>query len=256
MATQLDSAPAGVEYPSSDGKPMAESDLHRHQMARAIETIQGWFADRTDVYVTGNLLVYFEEGNPRRCRAPDLMVVLGAPKGDRDVYKVWEEGRFPDFVLEITSRSTKGEDTDEKFRVYRDEWRVREYFLFDPLEEYLDPSLRGYRLVGGEYQPIVPHRGQVASEVLGLRLDREGMRLVFRNPDTASTLLPPAEERARRAELARELAETKARFAEDERSMAEMQRDAERRAREAAEAEVARLRAELAALRNPPPPAN
>lgn len=250
MAIQLEPAAAVIEYPSSDGKPMAETDVHRNLMIRAIETVDGWFADRPDVYVTGNLMVYYQEGDPRLCRSPDLMVVVGVPKGDREVYKVWEEGgRFPSFALEITSKSTRDEDLDEKFRVYRDVWKVREYVLFDPLEEYLDPSLQGFRLAGKKYRPIPPRRGQLASEVLGLKLDREGLRLVFRHPDDAREVLPRAEERARQAEHARELADMKARFAESARATAEDRATA-------AEAELARLRAELDALRKSPPTAN
>jgi Uma2 family endonuclease len=246
MGKQAEVAADEVEYPSSDGKPMAETDLHRDQMLRAIEVLKGVFAAQPDVYVTGNLLVYYEKGNARRHRSPDVMVVIGVRKKERDFYKVWEEGRYPDFVLEITSKSTQSEDTDEKYLLYRNVWKVREYFLFDPLEEYLEPSLQGHRLVEGEYQPIPPEHGQLASEVLGLRLDREGMHLVFRDPGTGRLILPPAEERARRAELAREMAETKARFAQDALSIAEMERDALR-------AELARVQQELDALRKPPP---
>lgn len=253
MATGIELAPDVVEYPSSDGKPMAESDLHRDQMAQAIDAVRTWFADRPDVYVTGNLLVYFEQGNPRRCRAPDLMVVVGVPKGDREVYKVWEEGRFPDFVLEITSKSTRGEDTDEKFRVYRDEWKVKEYVLFDPRQEYLKPSFQGHRLVDGEFQPIPIVRGQLRSEVLGLKFERAGVRLVIRDVETGRELLTAGQDAARRAREERELAESRAAVLQAELEEAIEVRLATSARAAAAEAENARLRAELDALRNRPP---
>ncbi len=267
MATAASTLTDDTVYPTSDGKPMAETDVHRDQMFDAIKTLDGHFADRPDVYVTGNLMVYFEKGDGRRHRSPDVMVVFGVPKKRRDLYKTWEEDRFPDFVLEITSRSTQSEDTDEKYLVYRDIWKVKEYFLFDPVEEYLEPSLQDYRLVDGEYQPVPRQHGQLVSEVLGLRLDREGLRLVFREPGGGRVILRPDEARARRAELALELAQTKARFADDARDSAEMERDyekaereraeavaeRERGARVEAEAEVAKLRAELDALRRNPP---
>ena len=97
----------GVYYPESDGKPMAESDLHRDEMVRAIQTLQDAYAGRPDVYVSGNLLLYYEEGNPRASVAPDVMVVFGVPKLPlRRVYKLWEEGAAPSVVIEITSPST------------------------------------------------------------------------------------------------------------------------------------------------------
>lgn len=265
-----------IEYPTSDGRPMAETDVHRDQMVRIIDTLNDHFAQRGDVYVTGNLMVYYEKGTTRH-RSPDVMVVFGVPKGNRDLYKTWEEKKYPDFVLEITSRSTQAEDMDEKFLVYRDIWKVKEYFLFDPIEEYLEPSIQGFRLVDGEYEPIKKEYGQLLSEVLGIRFGREGLHLVMREPGSGRIILRAAEERARQAELAAELAEIKARFAIDEREMTEMLRKAdrqqaeeslanERQARERAEAdaerekaarlqaeaETERLRAEIAALRQNP----
>ena len=77
-----------VHYPERDGKPMAESDLHRKEMARLIETLDAFLADRPDVYVSGNLLLYYEEGNPRASVAPDVFVVLGVPKRDWPIYKL------------------------------------------------------------------------------------------------------------------------------------------------------------------------
>src|SRR5438094_770635 len=95
--------PRPVHYPESDGKPMAESDLHRKEMTRLIETLDDFFAAGADVYVSGNLLLYYEEGNPRASVAPDVFVVRGVPKRDRPIYKLWEEGAPPTVVIEVTS---------------------------------------------------------------------------------------------------------------------------------------------------------
>ncbi len=230
---------AEIDYPTTDGKPMAETDIHRKLMIEVIETLEGFFEDVADVYVSGNMLVYYEEGNPRRHRAPDVFIVRGVPKHEREIFKTWEEGKAPDVVIEITSKSTKQEDTQEKLRIYRDIWMVKEYFLFDPREEYLDPSLQGYRLAGGVFEPIEMKSGQMPSEVLGLRLERQGYRLAFRDPVSARQLLRPPEERIRRAELARELAEVKTAFAESEAKLAKE--------------EIDRLRRELDTLRGRQP---
>ena len=73
-ATARRSAPSGgVYYPDSDGKPMAESDLHRDIMLDVIFMLQRWFAGQSDdVYVSGNILVYYVEGDPRRSVSPDV----------------------------------------------------------------------------------------------------------------------------------------------------------------------------------------
>ena len=67
-----------VHYPESDGKPMAESDLHREIMVYIIHLLQRWLRGQ-QVYVSGNLLLYYEEGNPRKVVAPDCFVVWGVP---------------------------------------------------------------------------------------------------------------------------------------------------------------------------------
>src|SRR5262245_49441202 len=98
-----------IQYPTSDGKPMAETDIHRDVMVETIEILRGFFADQTNVYVSGNLLVYYVERQPRKHRSPDVFVVWGVPKHDRLNYKIWEEGQAPQLVIEITSKSTRKE---------------------------------------------------------------------------------------------------------------------------------------------------
>jgi len=72
----------------------------------------------------------------------DVFVVLGVPKGDRRTFKVWEEGKSPDVVFELTSDSTRREDLGLKRWLYS-QLGVREYCLFDPLRQYWQPALRG-----------------------------------------------------------------------------------------------------------------
>ena len=70
----------------------------------------------------------------------------GIAKKQRENYLIWEEGKAPDLVIELTSKSTKREDQQKKRELYRDVLRVSEYFLFDPTEDYLKPPLQGFRL--------------------------------------------------------------------------------------------------------------
>jgi Uma2 family endonuclease len=169
---------------------------------------------------------------------PDAFVVKGlAPKPHR-VYKTWVEGKGPDVVIETTSRKTRRKDTVEKPQLYA-RLGVQEYFLFDPDQEYLDPPLQGHRLSGGVYAPIDPDQaGCLESRELGLRLCVEEGHLRFYRLDTGQRLLTPAE---------RATAESQRATAEAERAEREAQaRRRETEARQAAEAELVRLRAELA----------
>jgi Uma2 family endonuclease len=210
------SVPREVDYPTSDGKPMGETDLHRQYMMDVIQTIQEWFAHDPGVYVSGNILLFYEEGNRRRHVSPDVLVALGVPKGPpREYYLLWKEGKAPDLVIEITSRTTRREDQTKKRDLYRDVLKVHEYFQFDPREEYLRPSLQGARLVEGDYVPIEPIAGRFPSEVLGLHLERDGTELRLYDPATGRRLLTPVE-RAAEAALRIAEAETRARLVEAE----------------------------------------
>jgi Uma2 family endonuclease len=178
-----DAAATAAGYPTSDGRPMGETDLHRSVMIDVIETLQRHFRDQM-VYVSGNLLLYYRPGNKRRHVAPDVLVTKGLENRMRDCYLLWEEKLPPSVVIEVTSASTRDEDLEDKFEVYRDEVQVREYFLFDPRSEYLQPPLQGHRLVGGQYVPIQPVDGRLSSEELGLHLEVRGQELRFYNPAT------------------------------------------------------------------------
>ncbi len=164
-------------YPSSDGRPMAESDLHRREMVYLIETLEDRYRGADDVYVAGDLLLYYVRGDRKACLAPDVFVVKGVPKRDRLSYLLWKEGQAPCFVIEVTSKSTRDEDIEKKRDRY-ERMGVEEYFLHDPLSEYLSPPLQGYRLQDRRYRRISPEPdGSLISWTTGLRLRREGEHL-------------------------------------------------------------------------------
>jgi len=202
-----------VSYPESDGKPMGETDQHRKEMIREMQLLERFFEGQ-QVYVSGDLLVYYEQGNPKKFVVPDVFVVLGLEPRDRRIYKLWVERKAPNVVIEVTSRKTKNKDTVKKSALYA-RLRIREYFLFDPTEDYLHPPLQGSRLAGDRYEPLAPDaQGALISRELGLRLQPQCGQLMFYRLDTGERLLTAEE------------------------------------ARRAAEAEVARLREELRRLRH------
>jgi Uma2 family endonuclease len=220
---QLTTAATQIYYPQSDGKPMGETDGHIDALIYLREALRDHFRDHPQMYVAGNMLLYYEEGNPAACVAPDVFVVQGVAKHERRTYRLWDEGRPPTVVFEITSRGSRLEDLGTKRVVYA-MLGVQEYVLYDPLGEYLRPPLQGYRLQEGEYQRIPPgDEGRLTSQALGLELRVEEGRLRLVNPLTGERLLTPAE-----ALTARRVADARA---------------------SQAEAELERLRAELARLR-------
>ncbi|MEH2024511.1 Uma2 family endonuclease [Nostoc sp.] len=154
--------------------------------------------------------MYYEKGYPESVVAPDVFVVFGVENRDRRSYKTWEENnQTPDFVLEITSKSTRSKDQGAKKGIYAF-LGVREYFQYDPTGDYLNPQLQGLHLINGNYFPLATNTlpdGTVSlhSEVLGLELRLEAGKLRFYNPAAGQTLLTHEEEAA-----ARQAAEEKA----------------------------------------------
>ena len=241
-----------IEYPSGDGKPMAETEIHLDDMIDTIQVLREHFAAEPRVYVGGNLLLYYEEGNPRKHVAPDVFVAFDVPKKPpRDYYLVWKEGKAPDLVVELTSKSTKREDQTKKLELYRDILKVSEYILFDPTQDYLNPALQGFRLVGTDYVSIEPIAGRLPSQVLGLHLERDGVKLRLFDPASGQRLLTPVEGRAAAAQQTA-AAESRAASAEAER-----QRLAEENERLGRELERLRREIEARGLEGatlPPPP--
>lgn len=165
-------------YPDTDGRPMAESDFQREPIASAVNALRRFFHDRDDLYVSANLLIYFEQGNPKA----------------------------PDFVLEITSNGSISEDQGIKRGLYAF-LGVEQYWQHDPTGDYLVQPLTGLRLIDGNDWPIpVPGEdgGSLigASQVLGLELRLGNGAPHFHDPDNDRTLLTYAE-----LQQAREIAE-------------------------------------------------
>jgi len=233
-------------YPESDGKPMAETDIHRDLMIDIILALQDFYRNASDVYVSGNLLMYYTERIPTDSVAPDVFVVKGVPKKRRRIYKIWEEGKSPDMVVELTSKSTRRDDILRKKELY-ESLQVSEYFIFDPLGEYLQPALQGYRLFEGRYEPIVSSEGRLRSLVLNMELVHQEETLFLIDLQTGKRLLTPLEE----AEVRRKV-QTKWQKAEEARQQAE---EAQQQMTEKWQQEVTArkmLEAELAVSRRRP----
>ena len=233
MALHVDAQGTTVDYPDTDGLPMAESDFQRKPLTYAVEALDIYFQDRPDVYVSGNLFLYYREGDSRAVVAPDVFVVFGAEKRDRPSYKLWEEPKAPDFVLEITSKSTRSEDQESKPQTYA-QLGVREYVQYDPTGDYLKLPLQGLRLVAGAYEPLpVTERPEgrlvLYSAVLELELHVKDGQLHFYAAGTGQKLLTHRE-------------------AEQARLQAEERANQEAVLRQAAEARVAELEAQLRAF--------
>ena len=232
-----------TEYPESDGQPMAETELHRDLMIDSILTLKARFQDVPAVCVSGNMLMYYVPRDAKKSLAPDVFVTFGIERKQRRIYRIWEEGKPPDFVLEFSSKGTFANDLGAKKDLYAEVLGVREYFLYDAERKYLPTPLMGFRLVGAEYVPIRPEPdGKVFAATLGLSLGLRGDGFGFYDAVAERWLETPMDEAAERAEEAASLADRLAAEAAQAalaRQRAEATAEEEAAARQRAEAEAA-----------------
>jgi Uma2 family endonuclease len=245
-----------IDYPDSDGEPMSESDPTRHYLVYCVEALRRFFQSRPKVYVSGNLFIYYQEGEVSKNISPDVFVVFGVSKGDRRSYKTWEEsGKLPSFILEITSQSTRKKDEVEKPALYA-KLGVQEYFQFDPTGDYLKPQLKGQRLVNGVYQPIAPTTlaAPTGEEILCLQSQTLGLELrlipsILLNP-AAFLGLVPAQQALRLVDPS--TGEQLLTYAESEQARQDAEQDRDRAEQARVQAEQARVQAEQARVQAVP----
>lgn len=227
-----------IVYPESDGQPMADNTLQFRWIVAVQGNLAALFADRPDVFVAGDLLWYPVEGRPDIRRAPDVMVAIGRPKGDRGAYLQWEEGgQPPQVVFEIWSPSNTFSEMARKLEFY-ERYGVSEYYLIDPQRS----DVAGWMRQGDRLHVIDDMNGWV-SPLLGVRfaVTDEGVTLFY--PDGRPFLT--FEELAR----ARAEAEARARQEAERAQQAEARAAQEAAARAEAEERLRALEAELRRLR-------
>ncbi|MGG6270434.1 Uma2 family endonuclease [Leptolyngbya sp. AN03gr2] len=198
-------------------EPPLESDLHRDQIDLLVRLIRWIFrpngiGDRSDVYVAGNLTVYYSPNQKKSefFRGPDVFVVLGTDPRRRKSWAVWHEnGQYPNLIIELLSDSTAEVDRGEKKQIYQSIWRVPEYFWFDPVTL----EFQGFQLIHGQYESLAPNsQGHFWSQELGFYLgihDRQ-LRLFTENGSLVPLPEEAAEERAEQAEQRADEAEQRA----------------------------------------------
>jgi len=173
-----------VFYPESDGKPMAETDLHRNLMFKVIHMLQSAFPQS---YASGNLCLYYEEGNPRKMISPDSLLSQEQHPQEKRIYKIWEDGPI-DLVVEISSFSTKREDHHKKKKIYEQLLEIPYYVIFDPLAiqmHVFELEDQKYILMEAQLNGHYPLKGlgiQIAIEdANSLRLfDEDGNKILTR----------------------------------------------------------------------------
>lgn len=237
------------DLPETDGVPL-ESDWHRLAIALLIESVRWTWRDRDDFYVGGNMFVYFSAQQVRNedYRGPDFFFVKGAsPQKMRETWTVWNEGgKYPDFIIELLSKSTRDEDLTTKKDLYQKTFHALEYCCYDPLNKEL-LAWRGH----AQYEPIARNeKDWIWIEQMQLWLgiwhgvyhEVEADWPRFYDAQ-GNLLLTRAEGEHRIAEAERLRADAATEGAKAERQLAE----AEKQRADALAAELAQLKAQIAA---------
>jgi Uma2 family endonuclease len=168
-----------INYPESDGKPMADNTKQFHWITVIKQNLDWLFAQDPQVFIAGDLFWYPVEGRPDIVTAPDVLVVFGRPKGDRGSYKQWEENNIaPQVVFEILSPSNSKTEMEKKL-IFYDRYGVEEYYIYDPDRCHLQGWLRSEK----EILNNIPIMHNWISPRLGMRFEQSGEVLILYRPD-------------------------------------------------------------------------
>ena len=212
-----------VQYPSYSGVPDSENSRHSSAVLSLRNALEHHFRNRPDVFVSGRLGVWLEDGNEADVVQPDVMVALDTRPGERRWYYVWVEGKPPDFACDVISGGI-GDSWKYGTRIESANLGIREYVVYDPGYDGAPSRMRMSRLEHGRYVSVAPdERGEFESRILGLGIQPDGDRLRVRDLESGKQL-PSMSDLARELRLERQArrAEATARRAA-ERRIAELQ---------------------------------
>jgi len=189
-----------IFYAETDESIMPEGITHFLLSVRLTATLLAHFADRRDAKIFGDLMFYYEKGNPGKFVSPDLMICFGMETMPSRVYKLWEEKIVPSVIVELASESTWDKDLTTKFALY-ERLGVKEYYIFDVEYKCLREPLMAYHRRDDEFVKVEIAQGRVFSSELGLELVDTGETLRLFNPATGQFLMTTEEMAARLAQL-------------------------------------------------------
>ncbi|MBN3962600.1 Uma2 family endonuclease [Nostoc sp. NMS8] len=209
---------ADLDFPDSDGKPMADNTEQFRWIVLIKENLEILFANEPNVFVAGDLLWFPVKSRLISPVAPDTMVVFGRPKGRRGSYKQWQEDNIaPQVVWEILSPSNNANEMERKLEFYQT-YGVEEYYQYDP-DRY---ELKGWRRLGEQLLPIAQIDGWT-SPLLGIRFAVGNHELVIYRPDGRQFL--SSVELEQRAEQERQRAEQAEQQLQDMQALLQQYRD-------------------------------
>ena len=181
---RLTPGPDELRLPFEDDEPVPLNTRQFVAMVDCFNGLREHWRGRRDMFVGADQFIHWDRDydpceNPDNPPvSPDVYVAFGVADRHRRSYVLWEEGKPPDFVLEVVSPSSRRRDEKEKPAIYA-KIGVPEFFLYDP-DGKLEPALSGFELCCGEYVPLSEEA--LPGGVVGVRSKVLGLCLCLRPP--------------------------------------------------------------------------
>lgn len=195
---------AGIYYPvEHEEKEMGETSYHIKLITNFLQILLNFFHQRDDVFLSANMNIYYEENNPFRWYAPDLLIAFGVPNVERSSYLLIREKVFPQIVFEVASEKTWRNDVEEKLRFY-DIYGAEEYYIFDPEFAYLPEPMMAFHRRGGRLVKMEIANDRIFSPLLGLEIVQDEGKFRLFNQNTREFLLTLEESEADKQRIKQE----------------------------------------------------
>lgn len=160
-----------IVYPEQREDDMGETSIHARLVANFLGILNLFLKSSRDVFLSANMNLYYEEGNPNKWFAPDILIAFGVPNHERSSYRIWEEKIPPQVIFEVSSERTWKTDISEKLEIYG-QLGVEEYYILDPEFKYLPAPLLAFKLQGERLLTVPVNNDRIFSPRLGLEIVR------------------------------------------------------------------------------------
>ncbi len=198
-----------IIYPEQREDDMGETSIHAKLINRFLAMLLYFFEQREDVFLSSNMNLYYEEKNPNKWYAPDLLIAFGVPNHERSSYQVWKENVFPQVIFEVASEQTWDNDVGKKYKNY-ERFGVEEYYILDPEFAFLPAPMLAFHRQGERLLSVPVDDGKIFSPRLGLEIVRADNTFRLFNPKTNEFLLTLEEAQAEIETLKAEIERLKA----------------------------------------------
>ncbi len=177
-----------IIYPQQREDDMGETSIHVKLVHRFLQMLLHFLKSRENVFISANMNLYYDESNPAKWLAPDILVAFGVPGHERSSYRIWEENLTPQVIFEVSSERTWKTDISEKLEIYGG-IGVEEYYILDPAFEFLPAPILAFHGDEGRLLTSAVNHGRIFSPRLELDIVRTENDFRLFDPKAGAFLL-------------------------------------------------------------------